>query len=82
MHTLDQKLNPNRRVYVLKHNQLWSISSLHRDTLLSFNLMKNYENKLMSLANDFNTTSLVLKITTHFILIYDHRNGHKIYVAS
>lgn len=34
--------------------------------------MKNYEN------NDFNTMSSVLKITTHFILIYDYRNGHKI----
>jgi len=44
--------------------------------------MKNYENKLMSLANDFNIMSSVLKITTHFILIYNYRNGKKIYVAS
>jgi len=42
----------------------------------------NYENKLMSLANDFNTMLSILKITTHFILITDYSNGHKIYAAS
>lgn len=61
MYTLEQKLNPACRVYVLKQNYLWTISSLHGDTLLFFSLTENYENQLMILI-------LLVSIKNYYVL--------------